>query len=104
MCFEMFLVGVCDDLKCFEMFRFFLLLCFEVLLVVCFHMYAFDSVIFEEFHPVWALYNIKEQAGHMSETPSQASCAGQAVPVSEHPRLYRVPVCQTGAGGRKDIS
>ena len=56
--------------------------CFEVVLVVCFRMYLLDSVIFEVFHPVWALYNIKEQAGHMSVPPSQTSCAGQAVPVS----------------------
>ena len=40
----------------------------------------------------------------VAEPPSQASCAGQVFAVSWRPALYRVPVCQTGAGGRKDIS
>ena len=71
--------------------------CFEVSLVVCFRRFPLDSVIFEVFHPVWALYNIKEQAGHLSEQPSQASRAGLVFVVSWHPALYRVPVCQTVA-------
>ena len=37
--------------------------CCEVFLVVCFRMFSLDSVIFEVFHPVWALYNIKEEVG-----------------------------------------
>ena len=73
-------------------------------LVGCFRRFPLDSVIFEVFHPVWALYNIKKQEGHLSDPPSQASCAGQALAVSWHATLYRVPVCQTGACGREEIS
>ena len=43
--------------------------CFEVFLVVCFCTFSLDSVRIEVFHPVWALYNIKEQAGHTPEPP-----------------------------------
>ena len=83
-------------LMCFDV----ILMCFEVCRVMCFRMFSLDFVTFEVFHPVWALYNIKREAGHMSEPPPQASCAGQVFGLSWHPALYRVPVCQTGAGWR----
>ena len=71
--------------------------CFEVFLVVCFCTFSLDSVRIEVFHPVWALYNIKEQAGHTPEQPLLISCTGQVFALSWPPALYRVPVYQTGS-------
>ena len=85
---------------CFDV----ILMFFDVCRVVRFLMCSSDFVTFEVFHPVWALYNIIREAGHMSEPPPQASCAGQVFALSWHPALYRVPVCQTGAGGRTYFS
>ena len=60
-----------------------ILRCFEVCRVVCFRLFSLDFVVFEVFHPVWALYNIIREAGHMSEPPPQASCAGQVFALSQ---------------------
>ena len=51
--------------------------CFEVRRVVCFRMFSLDFVIFEVFHPVWALYNIIREAGHMSEPPLRLHALGR---------------------------
>ena len=56
-------------------------------------LYAFHWAFLrkEVFDPVWALYNIKAELGHLSaaHTPSQREATLDAV------ALYRAPVCQT---------
>ena len=47
--------------------------------------------------PVWALYNIKKELGHLSSAPiPHASVKPHLEPVA----LYRVPVCQTVVSSR----
>ena len=48
--------------------------CFEVFLEVSETSFVWNSLGFtrkEVFHPVWALYNIKEELGHLSCTRTQ---------------------------------
>ena len=65
-------------------------------------MFSLDFVTVEVFHPVWAFFNIKREAGHMSEPPPQASCAGQVFALSQRctgcPCARRAPV-----GGYEDV-